>query len=129
MKGIAQAYTQPELRVMATLAYLGYRYGTHILGLPGRPDFVFPLARKAIFVHGCFWHGHSICTRLANLSPKNNAETWRRKILATQLRDKRQMLQLNDLGWTTLTIWECQTSDPFQLAFKVIAFIENIPIQ
>jgi DNA mismatch endonuclease (patch repair protein) len=73
--------------------------------LPGNPDFVWPKLLVALFVDGCFWHGHD-CGR--NLTPKNNAEHWRRKFEATRRRDASTRRELRRRGWTVVSIWECQ---------------------
>lgn len=70
----------------------------------GKPDFVFPVARLAVFVDGCFWHGHN-CGR--NLKPKRNAAAWRIKITGNQHRDRRAAQRLRVAGWAVIRIWEC----------------------
>jgi DNA mismatch endonuclease (patch repair protein) len=73
--------------------------------LPGRPDFVWPKARVAVFVDGCFWHGHD-CDR--NLTPRTNAKAWREKIEGNQARDRKTSRLLRQEGWTVIRIWECK---------------------
>jgi DNA mismatch endonuclease (patch repair protein) len=75
------------------------------MDLPGKPDFAWPTERVALFVHGCFWHGHA-CGR--NLEPKVNGRWWREKITANKARDRRVRRKLQEKGWKVLTIWECQ---------------------
>ena len=70
----------------------------------GKPDFVFPTANLAVFVDGCFWHGHN-CGR--NLKPRRNAVAWRNKITGNQRRDRRVTRSLHAVGWTTIRVWEC----------------------
>ena len=72
--------------------------------LPGRPDFVWPKMKVAVFVDGCFWHGHNC----RNLTSKTNASAWRDKIVKTQARDRRTNRQLRLLGWKVIRIWECR---------------------
>ncbi len=72
--------------------------------LPGKPDFVFPRGKLAVFVDGCFWHGHE-CGR--NLKPKRNAALWRGKIVGNKNRDRRVTRKLRAAGWTVVRIWEC----------------------
>jgi DNA mismatch endonuclease (patch repair protein) len=72
--------------------------------LPGKPDFVFSASKLAVFVDGCFWHGHD-CGR--NLKPKRNAQAWRKKITGNRLRDRRVSRKLRALGWRVIRIWEC----------------------
>ena len=73
--------------------------------LPGKPDFVWQSKKVAVFVDGCFWHGHD-CGK--NVTPKTNAQAWQKKIKATQARDRRFSRQLQDMGWKVIRIWECQ---------------------
>ena len=75
------------------------------LRLPGKPDFVWPEARLAVFVDGCFWHGHN-CGR--NVTPKTNAQAWREKIRRNKTRDRRTSRLLRKDGWTVIRIWECE---------------------
>ena len=73
--------------------------------LPGRPDFVWPKIKVAVFVDGCFWHGHD-CGR--NVTPRTNAEVWREKIEGNQGRDRKTTHRLRQEGWKVIRIWECQ---------------------
>ena len=73
--------------------------------LPGKPDFVWPRLKVAVFVDGCFWHGHD-CGR--NLRPKTNPERWSAKIHNNQRRDRRVVRELRVMGWSAIRIWECQ---------------------
>src|SRR5712664_2810518 len=86
MKSVGTYHTGPELTVRRLLHRLGYRYRLHRRDLPGRPDIVFPGRRKAIFIHGCFWHGHD-CSK--GKLPKSRTEYWTAKIRANQDRDAR----------------------------------------
>jgi DNA mismatch endonuclease (patch repair protein) len=74
--------------------------------LPGRPDFVWKSAKVAVFVDGCFWHGHTC----RNTAPQRNVSAWRGKILKTKLRDRRVVRILRAKGWRVMRIWECQLS-------------------
>jgi len=98
--------TKPELAVRAILTGLGYRYRLHNK-LPGHPDLVFPGRKKAIFVHGCFWHRHpdSKCP-LARL-PKSRLDFWLPKLEANRARDLEKQRQLRELGYALMVIWEC----------------------
>lgn len=106
MARIPQKDTAPEMTVRRTLHALGYRYSLHSKTLPGRPDLSFPSRKVAIFVHGCFWHAHN-CTH-GRRRPGSNVEYWNRKCIDNRLRDRRKSRQLRNLGWRTLTVWECQ---------------------
>jgi DNA mismatch endonuclease, patch repair protein len=105
MKSVGTYHTGPELTVRRLLHRLGYRYRLHRRDLPGRPDIVFPGRRKAIFIHGCFWHGHD-CSK--GKLPKSRTEYWTAKIRANQDRDVRAVAGLEDAGWQTLSVWQCE---------------------
>jgi DNA mismatch endonuclease (patch repair protein) len=121
MRRIRSKNTAPEMVVRRLLHNRGWRYRTHLKGLPGTPDIVFTSRKKAIFVHGCFWHGHAGC-RLASL-PKSRAEFWERKIRATQERDRKKEDALAAEGWSVLSIWQCQLSDTAKLLSKLENFL------
>jgi DNA mismatch endonuclease (patch repair protein) len=102
--------TGPELAVRRIAHNLGYRFRLHRRDLPGTPDLVFPARHKVVFVHGCFWHRHSGC-RFA-YEPKSNVEFWNAKFAANIARDARVQGELERMGWSVLTIWECDTAKP-----------------
>ncbi len=104
MAGIGPANTKPEMLIRRGLHALGFRYRLHVKGLPGKPDLVFPGRRAAIFVHGCFWHGHD-CALFR--WPSTREEFWRSKIGGNIARDRRVTAQLLDQGWRVLNVWEC----------------------
>ena len=104
MAGIRGADTRPELVLRRELHRRGFRYRLHVRGLPGRPDMVFPRWRAALFVHGCFWHGHG-CTLFR--WPKNNEAFWRTKIEGNRARDTRKADALRQAGWRVGSVWEC----------------------
>ena len=99
--------TQPELIVRRVLNRDGYRFRLHRKDLPGRPDIVLPKYQSVIFVHGCFWHGHKSCPR--SKRPSSNSEFWDRKLDANMDRDLANLQRLEELGWSSLVIWECET--------------------
>ncbi|ENY80350.1 very short patch repair endonuclease [Sphingopyxis sp. MC1] len=105
MAGIRGKNTKPEMLIRRGLHRLGLRFLVHDKRLPGKPDMVFPKWQAAIFVNGCFWHGHDC--RLFKL-PSTRTEFWRDKICANKERDRMVIKRLEDTGWRTLTIWECQ---------------------
>ena len=105
--------TQPELRVRKTAHRLGLRFRLHRRDLPGTPDLLFPAHRKAVFVHGCFWHSHSGCKYA--YKPKSNIAFWQEKLQNNVDRDIRVMQELRALGWDVVVIWECQTKDEQQI--------------
>jgi DNA mismatch endonuclease, patch repair protein len=114
MRAVKSRDTQPELRVRRAAHTLGFRFRLNRSDLPGKPDLVFPSRRIAMFVHGCFWHGHD-CPRGAR-KPATNAVYWRTKIARNRARDEVSELALKEAGWRAVIIWECETRDPALLA-------------
>lgn len=112
----------PEMAVRSVAHQLGYRFRLHRRDLPGTPDLVFPGPRKAIFVHGCFWHRHPKCFRTT--TPKTRAAFWAQKFADNIKRDRRVRRQLRDAGWDVLIVWECQTFDRDSLEARLVAFFE-----
>lgn len=113
--------TKPEMIVRRAAHALGYRYRLHRKDLPGKPDLVFPGRRKAVFVHGCFWHGHD-CAR-GRRKPKQNADYWAAKIARNVARDRASQAALADAGWAVLTVWECETKDGAALGLRLAVFL------
>jgi DNA mismatch endonuclease (patch repair protein) len=105
MSGIRAKDTKPEMRVRKALFSRGYRYRLHRRDLPGTPDIVLAGRRVAIFVHGCFWHGHVGCN-LAKV-PSTRADFWKRKFELNQQRDEAATSALLAAGWRVLVVWEC----------------------
>lgn len=110
MRRVKGRDTAPELAVRRLLraAGIGYRLGG--AGLPGKPDVVMKGRRVAVFVHGCFWHGHD-CAR-GSRQPKTNADYWTAKIGRNRERDTHNNAALHALGWRVVTVWECDMKDP-----------------
>ena len=96
--------TKPEMLVRRGLHHRGFRFRLHDQNLPGRPDLILPRHHAAIFVHGCFWHGHD-CPLFR--WPRTLEEFWREKIEGNRERDRRARERLQSAGWRVLTIWEC----------------------
>jgi DNA mismatch endonuclease (patch repair protein) len=114
MKRIRQANTEPELAVRRFLTSQNVKYRTCVSTLPGKPDIANQSRRWAIFVHGCFWHGHEGGCALAT-RPKRNAEFWAEKIHQNQARDHRKEQALRDMGFLVETVWQCETHDEERL--------------
>lgn len=114
--------TKPELAVRGLVHSLGRRYRLYRTTLPGTPDLVFPRYRKAIFVHGCFWHGHD-CEAGAN-RPKSNLAYWRAKLSRNRRRDATNRRALRKLGWKVLVVWECQLGNSERLRSRIERFLE-----
>jgi len=106
MRAIRSADTKPELLVRKALFAAGFRYRLHKGELPGKPDIVLAKYRAAIFIHGCFWHGHD-CKYFK--VPKTRPDFWLAKIRANQMRDESVVSQLNQSGWHVILVWECAT--------------------
>lgn len=121
MRSVKTANTLPELAIRKIVFGLGGRYRLHAAGLPGKPDLVFPGKRKAIFVHGCYWHGHQ-CPK--GRLPRSRLEYWGPKIEANKERDKRQVRQLRRMGWSVLTVWQCELAKPAKLQNRIAKFLE-----
>ncbi len=94
-----------EMRMLKMLRHAGLSGWRRHISLPGTPDFCWIRERVVVFVHGCFWHGHD-CGR--NLEPRSNAAEWRAKIGRNRRRDLRSARSLRQLGWSVITLWECQ---------------------
>ena len=109
MRRVKGKDTSPELKVRKALTALGARYRLHRADLPGKPDIVMPGRGLAIFVNGCFWHGHD-CARGARV-PKANRDYWVGKVERNRARDGRSREALAALGWRVETIWECELKD------------------
>lgn len=116
--------TSPELVVRRTLHRLGYRYRLHRKDLPGRPDIVFPARKKAIFVHGCYWHAHG-CRY--GKPPRSRLDYWLPKLEANKERDARALRGLEDLGWETLVIWQCQIKEGIDIEAVTTDFLDEGP--
>ena len=99
--------TKPEMLVRKAVWAAGFRYRLHAKDLPGKPDMVFPSLRAVIFVHGCYWHGHS-CQK--GRVPGGNSSFWREKFAANKARDRRDRARLTRLGWRVFIVWECSLS-------------------
>ena len=124
--------TKPELKVRQWLWRHGYRYRLNVKSVPGKPDIVMRRYRTAIFVNGCFWHGHFVHFGVESLElrvesqlevesgvlkvdssdcckiPQTNREFWVNKIKRNQERDQRNYQVLHDNGWQVIVVWECQ---------------------
>jgi DNA mismatch endonuclease (patch repair protein) len=117
MRAVRGKDTGPERTVRRLLWRAGHRYRLQRRDLPGRPDLTFAGARLAVFVHGCFWHGHT-CARGAR-QPKQNAAYWSAKIARNRARDAATLAALGDLGWRGLTLWECELRDEASVLARV----------
>lgn len=120
MAQIRSKDTKPEMIVRRYLHSKGYRYRKNVKSLPGTPDIVLRKYGVAIFIHGCFWHGHATHMRM----PKTNREFWETKIMRNRQRDEICKEKLRLMGWSVMTVWECQLSP--HLRKRTLAEIERL---
>lgn len=112
MSGIRAQNTKPEMQIRKALHALGFRYRLHARDVPGKPDMVLSKYQAAVFVNGCFWHGHD-CPffRL----PATRREFWQQKISRNMARDAEVREELDAHGWRHVTVWECAIRGPSRL--------------
>jgi DNA mismatch endonuclease (patch repair protein) len=122
MSAIRSKNTKPEMLVRRVAHSMGLRFRLHRTDLPGKPDLVFPRYRLAMFVHGCFWHGHG-CKR-GGKGPKSNTDYWLPKIQRTRARDVASQKALHDLGWRAAVLWECELTSDDQVKGLIKAAIK-----
>jgi DNA mismatch endonuclease (patch repair protein) len=119
MSGIRGKNTKPEIHLRSLLHRRGFRFRLHAKDLPGRPDIVLPRYRSAIFVNGCFWHGHD-CRYFK--WPRTRERFWREKIEANRERDRKKAAALRLLSWRVCVVWECalKSQDGFPASFDTL---------
>jgi DNA mismatch endonuclease (patch repair protein) len=120
MQSVKSKDTTPELAVRKLLTKMGYRYRLHYKRLPGTPDIVLVGRKKAIFVHGCFWHAHGC--RIGQ-PPKSRLDYWQPKLAQNVRRDRSKIDQVKELGWDYLVIWQCELGDGEHLAKNLANFL------
>ena len=126
MRRVKARDTKPEIsvrRMLRNLGHAGYRLDRK--DIPGRPDIAFIGRKKAIFVHGCFWHGHD-CKRGSRV-PKTNTDYWRGKIGRNKARDIEAAQALAAWGWKSLILWECELKDQSDVRARLTAFLQAAP--
>jgi DNA mismatch endonuclease (patch repair protein) len=122
MQQVKTKNTRPEKIVRSLLHSLGYRFRLHRKDLPGTPDIVLPGRRLALFVHGCFWHGHGC--GIGKL-PKSRLDYWQPKIEANRDRDRRKAAALSAEGWRVLELWQCELADRESLAVRLRHLLDH----
>ena len=122
MRRVRGKDTKPEMLLRSALHRAGFRFRLHRRSLPGAPDIVFPGRRKAIFVHGCFWHSH-LCKRARK--PASNRDYWIPKLAENKKRDARSRRRLAALGWRSMVVWECQLRTMDKVMEKVERFLDG----
>lgn len=123
MRAVRSRGTKPERVVEAALLELGLGFEPHAVDLPGRPDFVLPENRIALFVNGCFWHQHEGCKRSA--LPVTDHDRWAAKLGRNRVRDREHAKSLTGLGWRPLTVWECQATTLAKARTVVVNLIQR----
>lgn len=124
MRKIRSKDTKPELivrRLFREAGYPGYRI--HRKDLPGKPDLAYIGRKMAVFVHGCFWHGHDC--RIGSRKPKTNQDYWIPKIQRNKQRDEVNTAALKADGWRVLTVWECELKDLELLRKRIYEFLHS----
>lgn len=121
MAAIRGKDTAPELAVRRMLHAMGYRFRLHRRDLPGSPDIVLPRHGKAIFVHGCFWHGHEGCRRAS--TPGTRRDYWLPKIERNRARDRHAVTRMRRAGWSVAVVWECAMRRPDRLRERLRRFM------
>jgi DNA mismatch endonuclease (patch repair protein) len=123
MSRIRSEDTGPERLIRKTVFAMGYRFRLHRRDLPGTPDIVLVKRRKVIFVHGCFWHGHSRCLRAK--PPTSNVEFWKQKIERNTARDRAVVASLQRSGWSVCVVWQCELRDLGAVKAKLVKFLKS----
>lgn len=123
MAAIRGRDTKPEVAVRRMLHALGYRYRLHRRGLPGRPDLVFPSRRKAVLIHGCFWHQHPSPGCRAATTPRVRQGYWGPKLARNVQRDGENLEALAAAGWDVAVVWECELAEPEAVAARLTGFL------
>lgn len=122
MRRVRGKNTKPEMIVRRLVHGMGYRYRLHRKDLPGCPDLVFPRYKKALFVHGCFWHSHPGCKRAR--MPASNQDYWHSKLERNSKRDEANKAALLAAGWGVMIVWECEVKNN-DLAEKIKLFLSQ----
>jgi DNA mismatch endonuclease (patch repair protein) len=130
MAAVGQKDTGPELKIRAILRGLGIRYRVHNRDLPGSPDVAHRGKRWAIFVNGCFWHGHKNCTKtksgIGYRVPKTRTNFWADKLLANRSRDALRCRELRRMGYRVLILWECALRDADGVVTRLRTFCKGV---
>lgn len=125
MAAIKGKNTKPEVRLRSLLHKEGFRFRLHDKKLPGKPDVVLKKYKTAIFVNGCFWHGHDNCKHFR--LPKTRTAWWQNKIETTKKRDALKIDQLLETGWNVIIVWECEpTAEAVERIIKILSETDRI---
>ena len=108
-----------EVKVRKYLFSKGFRFRKNVATLPGKPDVVLPKYKTVIFIHGCYWHRHPGCKYA--YTPKSNVEFWQKKFAVNVANDEKDRRQLEEDGWTVITLWECDITRRFDTTMARLA--------
>ncbi|HEU0142199.1 MAG TPA: very short patch repair endonuclease [Bryobacteraceae bacterium] len=117
MRSVNTRNTGIEMRVRSVLHAAGFRFSLHKKSLPGTPDILLPRHRVAVFVHGCFWHGHD-CSR--GKRPSTNVAFWQEKLDRNIERDQQDRNALKRLGWRVYVVWGCDIEGNTKRLIKLL---------
>lgn len=124
MSHIRSKATRPEILVRKWLWTHGYRYRLNVKSVPGKPDIVMRKYRTAIFVNGCFWHGHENCKQF--VLPKTNTDFWQNKVAYNRTRDQKNYDTLSNAGWQVIVLWQCKlTKQDLETTMQSVALALN----
>lgn len=121
MRAVRSKDTRPELLVRRIAHALGFRFRVNVKDLPGRPDLAIKSRKKAIFVHGCFWHRHNDCKRAT--IPRSNETYWLKKFAGNIERDKKVLAAYRAIGWKPLVIWECELGNQKTISKRIKRYL------
>ena len=124
MSGIRSTDTKMEILVRKYLFAQGFRYRKNVKYLPGKPDIVLPKHKTAIFIHGCFWHGHLDHGTME--IPETRHDFWKKKITENVERDKRDVKQLEQMGWKVIIVWECEIQNLQKRKARLESLVDEI---
>ncbi|NTZ89288.1 very short patch repair endonuclease [Agrobacterium tumefaciens] len=122
MSRVRSRHTRPELFVRSALFHAGFRYRLHHSQLAGKPDIVLRRYKMAVFVHGCFWHGHH-CSK-GQKRPLSNVQFWEEKLDRNAQRDEENQASLENAGWSVRIVWECTLIDDTNRLLAELAAIQ-----
>jgi DNA mismatch endonuclease (patch repair protein) len=126
MAKVGTRETRPEKMAVAGFRKAGFRVRLNVGSLPGRPDITIPNLKRAVFVHGCFWHGHENCRRAAR--PTTNVHFWNSKIDSNIRRDRKVTRALRTLGWHVSVFWECRIRTERSVQLRIQTLINRFSI-
>ncbi len=127
MRAVRTKHTGPELLVRKTAHGMGLRFRLNVKELPGRPDLIFPKWKIALFVNGCFWHRHSNCKYAT--TPKSNRKFWTAKFSRNVERDADNVASLEKMGWTVVTLWQCEVRTVDAATAQLVHHFERHPVE